>query len=81
TQDPVLRKRFKGTPEHVINFFFFMAEEVRQFLADMGYTRLEEIVGKAELLEKREMIDHWKAKGLDFARIFHKPEAAEEKTR
>ncbi|MCB8829507.1 glutamate synthase subunit alpha, partial [Escherichia coli] len=51
TQDPVLRKRFKGTPEHVINFFFFMAEEVRQFLADMGYTRLEEIVGKAELLE------------------------------
>ncbi|MBQ9351195.1 glutamate synthase-related protein, partial [Phyllobacterium sp.] len=81
TQDPVLRKRFKGTPEHVINFFFFMAEEVRQFLADMGYTRLEEIVGKAELFEKRELIDHWKAKGLDFTRIFHKPEAAEEKTR
>ena len=81
TQDPVLRKRFKGTPEHVINFFFYMAEEVRQFLAEMGYTKLEEIVGKAELLEKREMIDHWKAKGLDFTRIFHKPEAAADKIR
>ncbi len=81
TQDPVLRKRFKGTPEHVINFFFYMAEEVRQFLAEMGYTKVEQIVGKAELLEKREMIDHWKAKGLDFARIFHKPEAPEKRTR
>lgn len=75
TQDPVLRKRFKGTPEHVINFFFYLAEEVRALLAQMGFTRLEQIIGETELLEKQAMIDHWKAKGLDFSRIFYKPEA------
>jgi len=81
TQDPVLRKRFKGSPEHVINYFFYVAEEVRELLASMGYTRLEEIVGDTDLLEKQPMIDHWKANGLDFARIFHKPEAAKDETR
>ncbi len=75
TQDPVLRKRFKGTPEHVINFFFYVAEEVRQLLADMGYTRLDQIIGDADLLEKRQMIEHWKARGLDFSRVFYKPDA------
>lgn len=75
TQDPVLRKRFKGTPEHVINFFFYLAEEVRALLAAMGFTKLEQIIGETELLEKQTMIDHWKAKGLDFSRIFYKPEA------
>ena len=80
TQDPVLRKRFKGTPEHVINFFFYIAEEVRELLAAMGYTRLDQIVGNSDLLEKRELIDHWKAKGLDFSRIFHKPDAPAEAT-
>ncbi|WP_110034271.1 glutamate synthase large subunit [Hoeflea marina] len=75
TQDPVLRKRFKGTPEHVINYFFFVAEEVREMLAAMGYRRLDEIIGQSELLAKDGMIDHWKAKGLDFSRIFHKPDA------
>ena len=75
TQDPVLRKRFKGTPEHVINFFFYIAEEVRLLLAQMGFTRLEQIIGETDLLEKRAMIDHWKAKGLDFSRVFFKPEA------
>ena len=80
TQDPVLRKRFKGTPEHVINFFFYVAEEVRRLLAEMGYTRLDEIVGQSELLEKRSLIEHWKAKGLDFERVFFKPDAPKEKT-
>src|SRR5690606_31382818 len=75
-QDPVLRKRFKGTPEHVINFFFFVAEEVRELLAAMGYRKLDEIVGSSELLVKEEMIDHWKARGLDFTKVFHKPDAA-----
>src|SRR5690606_5717400 len=74
TQDPVLRKRFKGTPEHVINFFFYVAEEVREILAGMGYRKLEDIIGQSDLLEKREAITHWKAKGLDFTRLFHKPE-------
>jgi glutamate synthase (NADPH/NADH) large chain len=81
TQDPVLRKRFKGTPEHVINYFFFVAEEVRELLAQMGYRSLNEIIGASELLEKRPMIDHWKAKGLDFSRIFFKPAAPPEEIR
>jgi glutamate synthase (NADPH/NADH) large chain len=72
TQDPVLRKRFKGLPEHVINYFFFVAEDVRRIMAQMGFTKLEEIVGRSDLLDKREAIDHWKAKGLDFSRLFHK---------
>jgi glutamate synthase (NADPH) large chain len=78
TQDPVLRKRFKGTPEHVINFFFYVAEEVRILLAAMGFRHLDEIVGATELLEKRAAIAHWKAKGLDFEKVFFKPEAPRE---
>jgi glutamate synthase (NADPH/NADH) large chain len=81
TQDPVLRKRFKGTPEHVINYFFFVAEEVRQLLAEMGFRKIEEIVGRSDLLEKEAMVEHWKAKGLDFSRLFFKPEAPETETR
>jgi glutamate synthase (NADPH/NADH) large chain len=80
TQDPVLRKRFKGTPEHVINFFFYVAEEVRLLLADMGFTRLDQIIGNTDLVEKRDMIDHWKARGLDFSRVFFKPDAPAEAT-
>ncbi len=75
TQDPVLRKRFLGTPEHVINFFFFVAEEVRQIMAELGFKKLDELVGESGLLETSTMIDHWKGKGLDFSRIFYKPEA------
>ncbi|MCB1387157.1 MAG: glutamate synthase subunit alpha, partial [Nitratireductor sp.] len=75
TQDPVLRKRFKGAPKHVVNYFFYVAEEVREWLAAMGYTRLDEIIGESQLLEKTAMIDHWKANGLDFSKLFFKPEA------
>ncbi|MER8531290.1 glutamate synthase large subunit [Mesorhizobium sp. M1005] len=78
TQDPVLRKRFKGTPEHVINFFFYVAEEVRALLAEMGYTHLDQIIGDTDLLEKRELIQHWKARGLDFSKMFYKPDAPHE---
>ena len=78
TQDPVLRKRFKGTPEHVINYFFYVAEEVRELLAQMGYTHLDQIIGDADLLEKRELINHWKARGLDFSKVFFKPDAPRE---
>jgi glutamate synthase (NADPH/NADH) large chain len=73
TQDPVLRKRFVGLPEHVINFFFFVAEEVRQHLAAMGFRSLRELTGRSELLDQREAIEHWKARGLDVAKLFHKP--------
>ncbi len=80
TQDPVLRKRFKGAPEHVINYFFFVAEEVREILASLGAKRFDDIIGLSELLEKDAMISHWKANGLDFSRIFHKVDAPKEKT-
>src|SRR5690606_38773547 len=61
TQDPVLRKRLKGTPESVINYFFYGAEAARQILAGMGFRNLEEIVAQSDLLEKRALIEHWKA--------------------
>ena len=78
TQDPVLRARFQGKPEHVINFFFFVAEEVREYMAALGFRSFAEMIGKTEILDKSEAIDHWKAKGLDFTRIFHKPEVPKE---
>ena len=74
TQDPVLRKRFKGAPEHVINFFFFVAEEVRAMMAEMGFTKLDDLVGRSDLLDTREGIQHWKAKGVDFSKIFAQPD-------
>lgn len=80
TQDPVLRKRFKGTPEHVINYFFFVAEEVREILASLGVSKLDDIIGASELLDRDRMIEHWKAKGLDFSKIFHKVEAPKDAT-
>ncbi|MQX05160.1 glutamate synthase large subunit, partial [Sinorhizobium meliloti] len=80
TQDPVLRKRFTGTPEHVVNYFFFVAEEVREILASLGARRLDEIIGASDLLERDRMIEHWKARGLDFSKIFHKEEAPKEAT-
>ncbi|TPW29953.1 glutamate synthase large subunit [Pararhizobium mangrovi] len=80
TQDPVLRKRFKGAPEHVVNYFFFVAEEVRELLAEMGYRSLNEVIGQSDLLAKDELIDHWKAKGLDFTGVFYKPDAPKEAT-
>jgi glutamate synthase (NADPH) large chain len=74
TQDPELRKRFKGQPEHVINFFFFVAEEVREHLAAMGLTRYDELIGETQWLDQEKAIAHWKAKGLDFTKIFAKPD-------
>jgi len=74
TQDPELRKRFKGQPEHVINFFFFVAEEVREYLAAMGFTSYSELIGATEWLDQQEAISHWKAKGLDFTKVFAKPD-------
>jgi glutamate synthase (NADPH/NADH) large chain/glutamate synthase (ferredoxin) len=69
TQDPELRKRFKGRPEHVVNFFFFLAEEVREILASLGLRTLEEAIGRVDLLGAREAIEHWKARGVDLTHI------------
>jgi glutamate synthase domain-containing protein 2/glutamate synthase domain-containing protein 3 len=74
TQNPALRKKFEGQPEHVINFFFFIAEQVRQHMARLGFRRFEEMVGRVDLLDTREAVDHWKARGLDLSAIFHNPE-------
>jgi glutamate synthase (NADPH/NADH) large chain len=76
TQDPLLRKRFVGQPEHVINFFFFVAEEVRGLMAEMGFRTFSEMIGQMQMLDRRQVIEHWKAKGLDFSRLFFKPQAA-----
>jgi glutamate synthase (NADPH/NADH) large chain len=77
TQDPELRKRFKGKPEHVINYFFFVAEEMRELMAKLGFRTVDEMIGQSDRLNMRSAIDHWKAKGLDYSRLLAKPEAAE----
>jgi glutamate synthase domain-containing protein 2/glutamate synthase domain-containing protein 1/glutamate synthase domain-containing protein 3 len=74
TQDPLLRKNFCGKPEHVVNFFMFVAEEVREILASLGVRKLEDVIGRVDMLEVREVIDHWKAKGIDLSRILHRPD-------
>ena len=74
TQDPELRKKFKGKPEHVVNYMFFVAEELRQIMADLGVRSITEMVGRSDLLEMNEAIDHWKANGLDLSRILYKPD-------
>jgi glutamate synthase (NADPH/NADH) large chain len=73
TQDPVLRARFTGKPEHVINYFFFVAEEVRELMAQMGFRTFTEMIGQTDYLDKDRAIEHWKARGLDFTKLFHKP--------
>ncbi len=78
TQDPVLRAKFRGKPEHIINYFFFVAEEVREYMAAMGYRTFSEMIGQSDALDKEKAIDHWKAKGLDFTKLFYKPEVPPE---
>ena len=73
TQDPVLRKQFQGQPEHVINFFFFIAEQLRQYMAEMGFRTVDEMVGRVDRLDVEPAVDHWKAKGLDFSAILYNP--------
>ncbi len=73
TQDPELRKNFTGKPEHVVNFFLFVAEEVREIMAELGIKKFEDLVGRADLLETQPAIDHWKAKGIDLSKILHRP--------
>ncbi|MDH3971552.1 MAG: glutamate synthase large subunit, partial [Gammaproteobacteria bacterium] len=75
TQDPELRKRFTGKPEHVVNYFFFVAEEIRELMAELGFRSFDDMIGQSQHLNMRKAIDHWKAQGLDFSRVLHKPEA------
>jgi glutamate synthase (NADPH/NADH) large chain len=73
TQDPVLRAKFSGKPEYVVNFFFYIAEEVREIMAQLGIKTFDELVGRVDLLDTKKGIEHWKAKGLDFKKIFAQP--------
>ena len=81
TQDPVLRKKFSGKPEHVINFFFFVAEEIRELMAQLGMRKFNDLIGRADLLDMQKNITHWKALSLDFSRIFALPKIGPEESR
>ncbi len=74
TQDPLLRRKFSGKPEHVVNYFFFIAEEVRQIMAQLGMKKFDDMIGRADLLDMRKGIEHWKASGLDFTRLLAVPD-------
>ncbi len=73
TQDPELRKKFQGQPEHVINFFFYLAEQVRRYMAEMGFRTVDEMVGRVDMLEVQPAVDHWKARGIDLSAILYNP--------
>jgi glutamate synthase (NADPH/NADH) large chain len=73
TQDPELRKKFQGQPEHAINFFFFIAEQLRQIMAQLGFRTMNEMVGRVDMLDMQPALEHWKAKGLDFSSILYNP--------
>ena len=73
TQDPELRKKFTGKPEHVVNYFFFIAEEVRHIMAQLGIRKFDDLIGRADLLDMKKGVEHWKAQGLDFGRLFAVP--------
>jgi len=81
TQDPVLRKKFSGKPEYVINFFFFVAEEVRELMASLGIRKFSDLIGRTDLLDIKQGIAHWKARGLDFSKIFYMPQMPAEVAR
>ena len=81
TQDPALRKRFTGQPEHVVNYFFFVAEEVRELMASLGIRKFDDLIGRADLLDTQAGIEHWKIHGLDFSKIFYQPKVEKEVSR
>lgn len=78
TQDEELRKKFTGRPEHVVNFFMFLAEEIREIMAELGFRKFDELVGRVDMLKVNDAIEHWKAKGIDLTNILHKPDVPEE---
>jgi len=73
TQDPELRSKFAGKPEHVINYFFFVAEQVRQYMADLGFKKFDDMVGRVDMLDMQPAVNHWKARGIDLSAILYNP--------
>src|SRR5690606_13448850 len=78
TQDPELRKKFQGKPEHVINYLFFVAEEARELMAELGFRTIDEMVGQTQFLEFVDVSKHWKARHLDLSVILHKPDVGDD---
>ncbi|WP_434688510.1 glutamate synthase large subunit [Pseudanabaena minima] len=78
TQDPQLREKFTGDPAHTVNFMTFIAQEVRELMAQLGFRTLDEMVGRTDVLEAKQAVEHWKAKGLDFSKILYQPEVGED---
>ena len=78
TQNPDLRKKFTGTPEHVINYFFFVAEEVRNLMAQLGFKTFNEMIGRVDKIDTNHAVSHWKTKSLDFSKLFYKPEVGDD---
>ena len=76
TQDPVLRERFAGKPESVVNYFFMVAEEVREIMANMGFRTFKDMIGRVDRLDSRKVVDHWKAQGVDLSKVFHRPDVS-----
>src|SRR5205823_14595685 len=74
TQDPILRKKFEGKPEHVVNFMLCIAEELREIMAELGFRTLDEMVGRVDMLDVREVSGHWKARGVDLRQILATPD-------
>jgi len=74
TQNPELRKKFTGNPDHVVNFMHFIAQDLREYMAKLGFRTINEMVGRSDMLDKKEAVDHWKAKGLDFSHILYQPD-------
>src|SRR5262249_54835012 len=77
TQDPVLRKKFEGKPEHVVNMMMFIAEELREIMAELGFKTVNDMVGRVDMLDATDAIGHWKAKGIDLTQLLHKPAVPE----
>src|SRR4029079_13504887 len=77
TQDPNLRKNFTGDPAHAVNFMQFIAQEVRQLMAELGFRSVDEMIGRTDRLEAKKAIDHWKARGLDLTNVLHRPDVGD----
>src|SRR5262249_10538094 len=77
TQDPQLRKKFTGDPAHAVNFMKFIAQEVRELMAQLGFRTINEMIGRADKLEARQAVEHWKARGLDFSNVLYQPKVAD----
>jgi glutamate synthase domain-containing protein 2/glutamate synthase domain-containing protein 1/glutamate synthase domain-containing protein 3 len=77
TQNPELRKKFTGDPQHVVNFMYFMAQELREYMAKLGFRTIDEMVGRTDVLEPRGNVDHWKARGIDLAQVLYRPDVPE----